>query len=89
LAALLVVAAPFGTAVAAFMTIVWINRPGVDGMVIVYAVLMGLESLALDFLTSPRRAWASPRTFLRVTFILMAGIAPLVLIAYAFVKGMA
>lgn len=83
LTCLLALVAPFGTVIAAFMTIVWVNRPGIDGILVVYAALIAFEALALGFLTSPRRAWAPSRVLLFPVFAVASVSAPFIMFVYA------
>ena len=87
LAWLLVLVAPFGTVVLAVMTIIWMNWPGLLGMLAVYAALIGLEGFALAYVTNERHAWISQPVPLIVAFALAAVSAPYVMFVYALLKG--
>ena len=87
LAWLLALVGPFGMVLVAFMTIVWVSRPGIDGILAVYAGLIGLEAIALAFLTSSRRPWVSHRLPLFMAFAITSVSAPFVMFAYAFVQA--
>ena len=83
---LMAIAAPFGTVLLAFMVIVYVNRPGIDAILAVYAFLICLEAMVLVYLTNLRAVTFSGRALLFAVFAVTSTTAPVLMFVYAFVR---